>query len=233
MKFVSALLIILLAQLSFSQNHFLKKQKLDSLRAQLTADSVHTFRFKKIRPYGNIDNRNSFNKPSNFTGYQLGVIVNEYHTFGLGLYYLNSAPNASIATLRRGYRLSRLGYSTVFYEYLLYNKKHFEIDLPFEIGYGEYRARIVDTLNTKYNEGFVRSYLPLSAGVKFIARPIRWIGFSVMVGYRHFFEKKQVLDFNGFYFPLGVWVDLRQVYRDIKYYAFQKKRYKREVKKVF
>lgn len=53
-----------------------------------------------------------------------------------------------------------------------------------------------------------------------------------MVGYRYFLQQDKVLDFDGFFFPVGVWLDLRQVYRDIKYYGVQKKRYHREVKKI-
>ena len=112
--FITVLLILFFAKLSFAQNESIKKHKLDSLKSKLRTDSLYTFRFKTLRPYGNIDNRNSFNKPSNFNGYQLGVIVNEYHTFGLGFYRLNRAPNAR-ATLKEGYQLNGLSYNTVFY----------------------------------------------------------------------------------------------------------------------
>lgn len=204
-----------------------KQKKIDSLTAKLAADSTHTYRFKTLRPYGSIDNRNSFIKPSNFNGYQLGVIVNEYHTFGLGFYRLNAANRAS-STIMKGYKLRALSYNTVFYQYLLFKKKYYEVDLPFELGYGTYRARITDTLR----KDFTPAFLPLSAGAEFIVKPVRWIGLSLMVGYRYFLQQDKVLDFDGFFFPVGVWLDLRQVYRDIKYYGVQKKRYHREVKKI-
>ncbi len=211
----------------------LKKHRIDSLTRKLIADSMHTYRFKTLRPYGNIDNRNSFYRPSNFTGFQLGVIVNEYHTFGIGFYRLNQARRAG-ATVNAGYNLRALSYNTVFYEYLLFNKRFYEVDLPFELGYGSYRARYSDTLHPKYNHIIAPSFLPLSAGVKFIAKPVRWIGLSLMAGYRYFIEtgKERVLDFNNFFYPVGVWVDLRQVYRDIKYFGVQKKRYRRAVNNV-
>ncbi|MES2678904.1 MAG: hypothetical protein V4635_03425 [Bacteroidota bacterium] len=232
MRFLILLLIpFFFVTFSFAQSDPEKKIKLDSLKAKLTADSLHTYRFKILRPYGSIDNRNSFIRPSNFNGYQLGVIVNEYHTFGLGFYRLNAANKAS-STIQDGYKLRALSYNTVFYQYLLFRKRYYEVDLPFELGYGRYRARISDTLREDYNQGIAGAFLPLSAGIECTVKPVRWIGLSVMVGYRYFLQQNTVLDFNGFYFPVGIWVDLRQVYRDIKYFGFQKKRYRREVKKI-
>lgn len=209
------------------------KIQVDSLTRELIADSMFTYRFKKLRPYGNIDNRNSFYRPSNFTGFQLGAIVNEYHTFGLGFYQLNRANKAS-ATVNEGFSLRALRYNTFFYEYLLLNKRYFEVDLPFELGYGFYRARFSDTLNPRYGKQITPSFIPLSAGIKFIAKPVKWLGLSIMAGYRYFIEtgKERVLDFNNIYYPIGIWVDFREIYRDIKYFGFQKRRYRREVKRV-
>lgn len=234
MKFVAALVSILLFGGTLTaQNDSIKKHKVDSLTLKLQADSLHTFRFKTLRPYGNIDNRNSLfrSKPSNFNGYQLGVIVNEYHTFGVGFYALNSASRSN-SPVKKGYSLRNLRYNTVFYEYLLFNKRYYEVDLPFELGYGSYHARYTDTSMAIVNKNIYPSFLPLSAGVKFVVKPVRWIGLSLMIGYRYFIEKKDILEFNNLFFPVGIWVDFRQVYRDIKYYGFQKKRYRRAVKEI-
>lgn len=234
MKRLLPFFFLLMCSGSFlSQTLSTKQRRLDSLERKLIADSMHTFRFKKLRPYGNIDNRNSFYRPSNFNGYQLGVIVNEYHTFGIGFYRLNRANKAS-ATVASGYSLRSLRYNTVFYEYLLFNKRYYEVDLPFELGFGSYRARFSDTLSPYFNHTVSPTFLPLSAGVKFVIKPVRWIGLSMMVGYRYFIETGNyaILDFNNLYYPVGIWVDLRQVYRDIKYYGVQKKRYHRAVNEV-
>jgi len=231
MKLIFAMLMLLMANTLFSQNAASKSRQLDSLGKKLRTDSLHIFRFKKLRPYGNIDNRNSFNKPSNFTGYQLGLIINEYHTFGVGFYRLNQAPKA-VATVHQGFRLRSLTYNTIFYEFMLLNRKYLEMDLPIELGFGNYVARITDTTNANFNKSIVPKFFPLSVGVKLIAKPVRWIGFSLMVGYRHLIDENKVLDFNGFNFPVGIWVDLRQVYRDVKYYGIYKKRYRRETKKI-
>lgn len=234
MKFFVALsLLFAFGYNSYTQTDSIRQHKIDSLTLKLQRDSLHTFRFKTLRPYGNIDNRNSFikNRPANFNGYQLGVIVNEYHTFGIGFYRLNSATRIN-SPVKEGYKLRALRYNTVFYEYMLVNKRYFEVDLPFELGYGSYQVRYTDSAAAIYDKNIYPSFLPLSAGIKFIGKPVRWIGLSVMVGYRYFIEEKRILDFNNLFFPLGIWIDFRQVYRDIKYYGVQKKRYRRAVKEL-
>jgi hypothetical protein len=234
MKFFSVFLLLLFClPVLLAQNDSIKQRKKDSLRLKLTNDSLHTYRFKKLRPYGNIDNRTSLlrKRPSNFNGYQLGFIVNEYHTFGVGFYRLNSATRLN-SSVKAGYNLRSLNYNTVFYEYLLVNKKYFEIDLPFELGYGTYKARYSNNVGVDFSRNISSFFVPAGAGVKFVGKPVRWVGISLMAGYRYFIEKNSILDFNDLYFPIGIWVDFREIYRDIKYFGFQKKRYNRAIKSL-
>jgi hypothetical protein len=213
-----------------AQHDPVKKHKIDSLTAKLKADSLRTFRFKKLRPYANIDNRNSFirNHPANISGLQLGVIVNEYHTFGFGSYKLNQASQKD-APIKNGYRMNYLRYFTVFYEYVLLSHRYIEIDLPFELGVGNYNANIVDTLDMKKDRTISPGFVPLGSGVKINLKPVPWIGVTFMGGYRQVLERKINLDLSGIYYSFGIWLDLRQVYRDIKFYGFQKKKYKKAV----
>ncbi len=74
--------------------------------------------------------------------------------------------------------------------------------------------------------------MPLGAGAKFIVKHIRWVGISTMIGYRYIPYKQNLLDYDGLYYSLGIWVDFRQIYRDIKYYGVQKKRYRNKVKAI-
>ncbi|MEO6305053.1 MAG: hypothetical protein ABIP51_17985 [Bacteroidia bacterium] len=223
---------LLFFQISIAQNDSIKKQKIDSLTKKLTKDSLHTFRFKKLRPYANIDSRNSFvtNNLTNLSGFQLGVIVNEYHTFGFGLYTLtkfskSNTPFSAISSF------NRFGYVNVFYEYFLLNRRYLEIDLPFEVGVGGFQAQLRDTLATGLTN-ISKWFVPLGAGVKFIVKPVRWIGISSMIGYRYIPYKQNLIDYDGLYYSLGIWMDFRQIYRDIKYYGVQKKRYRRDVQSV-
>ncbi|MBA3680088.1 MAG: hypothetical protein H0W73_02710 [Bacteroidetes bacterium] len=230
--FLAVIIVLFLFENSFSQNDSIKKQKIDSLTKKLIVDSAHTYRFKKLRPYANIDSRNSFltTNLTNLSGFQLGVIVNEYHTFGFGLYTLTkfSKTNTPLSAVSE---FNRFGYINAFYEYFLLNRRYLEIDLPFEIGVGGFQAKLRDTSATGLSK-IEKWFVPLGAGVKFIAKPVRWIGISSMIGYRYIPYKQSLLDYDGLYYSLGVWVDFRQIYRDIKYLGLQKKKYRRDVQQV-
>jgi hypothetical protein len=53
-----------------------------------------------------------------------------------------------------------------------------------------------------------------------------------MISYRYIPYNQNLLDFDGLCYSLGIWVDFRQIYRDIKYYGVQKKRYRNKVKAI-
>ncbi|MBL7918961.1 MAG: hypothetical protein JNJ40_01525 [Bacteroidia bacterium] len=231
-SFLAAIFVLFVFHSSIAQNDSIKKIKIDSLTQKLMADSAHNYRFKKIRPYANIDSRNSFveSNLTNLSGFQLGVIVNEYHTFGIGLYTLTkfSKKNSPFSAIAE---FNRFGYINAFYEYFLLNRKHLEIDLPFEIGAGGFQAKLRDTTATGLNK-IEKWFMPLGAGVKLIAKPIRWIGLSTMIGYRYIPYKQDLIDYDGLYYSLGVWVDFRGIYRDIKYYGRIKKKYRSDVDQI-
>ncbi len=230
--FFAFIATLLFLQISFAQSDSLKKQKVDSLTKKLVLDSLHTYRFKKLRPYANVDSRNSFvtSNLTNLSGFQLGVIVNEYHTFGFGIYTLTKFSKSN-SPLNAISEFNRFGYVNVFYEYFLLNKRYLEIDLPFEVGVGGFKANLRDTSATGLSK-IEKWFVPLGAGVKFIVKPARWIGISSMIGYRYIPYKQNLLDYDGLYYSLGVWVDFRQIYRDIKYLGIQKKKYRRDVQNV-
>lgn len=60
---IHILFIIALTCQSFiyGQNS-LNQQRIDSLTTKFKKDSAHIYRFKKVRPYASLDNRNSFIK---------------------------------------------------------------------------------------------------------------------------------------------------------------------------
>lgn len=228
---VSLIFIFSIFQIVVAQQYIPSKIKIDSLTKKLEADSAHTYRFKKLRPYLNADSRNSFN-PTNLTnisGLQYGVRVNEYHTFGIGLYTLSrfSTNNTPIDAI---FKINSLGYMNLFYEYILLNKKYYRLSLPFEVGVGGFEGKSLDTLSTKTN--ILKLFVPLGAAAKFVVKPVRWMGISTMIGYRYIPYKQNLVDYDGLYYSVGVWVDFRQIYRDIKYYGVQKKRYRRQVKAI-
>jgi len=112
------------------------------------------------------------------------------------------------------------------------DKRFFEIDLPFEIGYGKYRLKSEDIATQQVYRNASESIVPLGAGVQLVLKPVRWIGFSTTGGYRYVNVKNPGLNFNGMYYSFGLWLDVRQVYRDLKYYGFIKRKYKEAMKET-
>jgi hypothetical protein len=216
----------------------LKQHKVDSLTIKLKKDSAHIFRFKNLRPFAAIDNRNSFIKdaPVNVKGFQLGAIVKEKHTVGFGIYSLqNSSKQKIIAKNDKNIATKRtlnLSYLTLFYQYVIIDKRFFELDLPLEVGLGGYSIKLEDTITHKIIADQKGGALLTSGGVNIILKPVRWIGLSGTAGYRISLDKNPNVNFSGAYYSYGVWVDIRQIYRDIRFYGFTRKKYKRHVKDV-
>jgi hypothetical protein len=220
-----------------SQTDSIKKQKIDSLRLKFKADSARIYRFNKYRPYANIDNRNSFirNKPVNLQGVQIGFILKEYHVFGIGYYTMTQQSQKPVKTNEDTRTLNRslnLNYYTLFYQYVLLDKRFLEIDLPFEIGYGTYTLKFEDALTKDIVRNTSAPIVPMGAGVQIVLKPFRWIGFCTMSGYRYVADQNVNVNFNGFYYSFGLWLDVRQAYRDIKFYGSVKKKYKRAVNEI-
>lgn len=210
-------------------------QKIDSLRARLRKDSAHIYRFQKLRPYLSLDNRNSWinHQPVNFKGLQAGVILHEKHTLALGLYAMSQKSKRSIRTKDGQQTVERslsLNYLTLFYQYAVVDKRYFEFDLPFEIGLGGYDIQFRDTVTGHIYREVKGGIIPLGLGVQPVFKPFKWVGIPLLLGYR-FVGSNSVANFNGWYYSIGVSLDLRQIVRDSRYY-FKKRRFKREVKKL-
>ena len=57
-------------------------------------------------------------------------------------------------------------------------------------------------------------------------------GISSMIGYRYIYKKETFLNYDGLYYSIGLWLDFRQIYRDIKYYKIQKRNYRKQINHV-
>lgn len=238
MRFFFTLLLLVFLNDLFSQNDSLKKVKLDSLKISLKIDSLRLYRFNKIRPYANVDNRNSFitKKPANVKGGQIGTIINEYHVFGFGFYTITQESQKAVKTTDNANnnidKSLKINYGTIFYQFVMIDKRFFEIDLPFEMGLGRYTLKFKDVATSQIFKNESASLVPLGAGIQLVLKPVRWIGFSTTGGYRYVGVNSQDLNFNGLYYSFGLWLDIRQVYRDIKYYGFIKRKYKEHVNRI-
>ena len=232
---------ILFFILCYSISH--SQTQLDSLKLKFQKDSAHNFRFKKIRPCFSIDQRNSWiknekglrNVPVTINGIQLGVILKEKHTLGFGFYSMNRTSQKPVKISDQNSKITYqelvLKYATVYYQYVIFDTRFFEMDLPLEVGVGNYIYTLKDETQTALLWKEAGPLKITGGGVNIVLKPVRWIGVSGMAGYRIVaFNKKTNLNFNGFYYSYGVWIDLRQIYRDIKFYGFIRPKYRKNVK---
>lgn len=221
----------------FGQNSA-KQYRIDSLTTKFKKDSAHIYRFKKVRPYASLDNRNSFIKdaPVNVKGFQLGTILHEKHTVGFGLYSLQNSSKQNFTTKNEKNIIAKrnltLSYLTLFYQYVIIDTRFFELDVPLEVGLGGYHLSLEDTLAHKIITDKRGGVSLTAGGVNVILKPIKWIGISGTAGYRLALDKNPNLNFSGAYYSIGLWVDIRQIYRDTRFYGFTRKKYRRELKAI-
>jgi hypothetical protein len=233
------LLLLVLIQFGLSAQNFTDKQiqQRDSLTAKLKADSSRIFRFQKLRPYFNIDQRYSYIKdaPININGIQLGVLLHERHAIGLGAYTISATSKQSVKTKTdKTIDLARtldLKYTTVFYQYTAIDKRYFELDLQAEFGLGHFDLKVYDSKTWTLIPKLSRSAGMLVSGIgtAIAIKPFRWVGIMGMAGYRLTSVNTPNLNFNGVYYGYGLWLDIRQIIRDIRYYAVKKPKYKKQV----
>ena len=213
-------------------------KKKDSLTAQLKADSTHTYRFQKYRPYINLDQRNSFirNQSININGLQLGVLIKEKNIFGLGGYAITLNSKQKVKT-KFGNSLNvnrtlNMDYGTFFYQYVALDKRYWEIDMQCEIGAGIYDFKYYDANTNKFLGERKAGILVAGLGPLIAFKPTKWIGIIAMIGYRYTSEKNATLNFNGIYYSYGVWLDIRQIIRDYKFRLVKKSKYKKQIKEL-
>ena len=238
-KYRYILFLMILHTVLFSQNQITKELKqIDSLTAQLKADSARIYRYQKYRPYINLDQRNSFirNAPINVNGLQFGVLIKEKHVIGLGGYIITASSQQKIRTKTDknipANKVLNMDYGTFFYQYVALDKRFFEIDLQAELGGGVYDYKYYDITTNKQLADRSAKIIVGGLGPLLAFKPFKWIGIIGMIGYRFTFEKNTNLNFNGIYYSYGVWLDVRQIIRDYNYYLVKKRKYRKQIYEV-
>ncbi len=236
MRFILTIILVACTiRISFAQTGGSKKEKADSLKKQLEADSARIFRPRLAKPYLRLENKYSFinKKPVNLVGFLAGATFLEKHVVCAGYYTLNRKIQKSIEVIDENNVVTReyvtLNYFVFSYQYVLFNKRFLQINTPVEIGYGIYDTRTTDNFDVflKKSRGTI---VPISAGLQLIFKPIKWIGISFVGGYRHAVQEKNInLNFTGFYYSFGIWVDARHVTRWSRY-QLKKTRYRKSLK---
>jgi hypothetical protein len=207
----------------------------DSLATALLSDSTHIYRVTIAKPYLRLENRTSFLNHArvNFLGFMAGVNLHQNHIVCAGYYQLDRRSKIPFRQAGTG-RLHEYGnveFVNVSYQYIFLNRKHLQMQLPLEFGYGSYRVGIDNDLPTNAGIPEEGNFIPISGGLQSIIRPVRSAGISLMLGYRYAKHEALALEFNGFYYAFGIWIDARQVYRDLRY-AWVKKRYREALEQL-
>jgi len=208
----------------------------DSLYNKFRTDSLKNYRYKKFRPHLAIDNRNSVitKAPINLRGIQVGLRIAEKHVAGVGFYRTTPFSQKAYTILNPDNRLVnrriKMDYATLYYKYKLMSSRFVDAYLAFELGAGEARARLFDSINNVLLKAEIIKIFPLGAGMQMVLKPVKWFGVTTMGGYRYVNEGSIRFNFNGWYYSFGLWLDVRQVYRDIRFHGRIKKRYLRDLK---
>lgn len=218
-------LFLLLHFISFAgiwaQESQIKQFKADSLQQRFSKDSAFIYRYKKIKHYANIDFRNAFvdNNFLSLVGLRIGVTIHNRHTVGIGGYILNEFSILKSNRVRT-YEFEEVGYVTLIYEYILHDGKYLDIHFPFEIGYGAYAAKPVNSSST---EDIKSPMVPTGVGIKFLLMPSAWIGVKFGGGYRYVWEQNSPVGLDGLYFAIGVRIDIAKTYQDMRFMRLRKK----------
>lgn len=236
-RVTSAIFLFVTFFSSYSQS------RIDSLKQKFQKDSAHIYRFKIIRPWLAIDQRNSWIRnekgakkvPVTINGLQAGLIIKEKHTLGFGLYTMNATSQKPVKLNDKNNKITYqelvLKYITLYYQYVIVDTRFFELDVPMEVGLGNYVYNLKDENQSVLLWHEAGPAKLTGGGVQIVLKPLKWIGISGMGGFRIVtFNKKTNLNFNGLYYSYGVWIDLRQIYRDIKFYGFVRPKYRKKLK---
>jgi hypothetical protein len=112
-----------------------------------------------------------------------------------------------------------MGYVTLFYQYLLLDRRYIEIGVPLEIGAGNYHTTVTDSLG-KNVRGFtdtLKKGIVLFGGGLSIDFKLKWIGFNVMGGYRLVSgSEPSHVNFNGFFYSYGLQIYFGEILKSFK-----------------
>ncbi len=227
-------------QTSFSQ--LSKKQKLDSLQAKFKTDSAYLYRYKKVKFLLAIDTRNSFIHTDkkiavNVNGFQIGLVYKDHHNFALGFYSVLNTQSKQIQSdnLTKVNINLKIGYTTLFYEYIFLDTKRWEIGIPVEIGHGNYQTTETDSAGKtvkSFADTTQKSINLFGAGLDVTFKVWTWLGVNAMGGYRLASGGNlNGVNFNGVFYSVGMQIYFGQLYKMAKF-GLKRRMYRNNVEKV-
>ncbi len=212
-----------------------KTSQLDSLTQKFLNDSAHIYRLKKFRPYADLDHYQTYlnDKLVNIRGFSIGAMYNNRHAFGLGLHGITLNDQKKAVTRFRdtanvAEQLS-LRYASLFYQYTFINNRYLAVFMPTQLGIGRYVLTTDNLARNKRISQKTGGTIPASLGATLVLKPIKWVGISGTGGYRMVLDKNPNLNFSGLFFGYGVWLDIQQIIRDVKFYGFARPKHRKQV----
>jgi hypothetical protein len=211
--FLTLFVFLLGNNYSFAQ--LSKEDKLDSLQAKFKQDSSHIYRYRPLKFLFAIDKRNSFintnaKVPVQVGGLQIGVVLKEHHSMGLGFYSISHTQVIHpVEDPKRSQNVKlNMGYVTGFWEYTLVDTRYWEIGFPLEMGLGNYQTLVTDTTGKRvpeFKDTLKRGILLLGAGFDIDFKFFRWAGVNLMGGYRLVGgNEPNKVNFNGVFYSFGL-----------------------------
>jgi len=168
----------------------------------------------------NFNNRFSYsdNKLNSILGFKLGFSMLHKHKVGLGFNYLYSnIYNLKTLTVDNiSYDIkSPLTYFFVsaFYEPILYQDKHWELSLPFQLGVGQsYFSYWIDNKRILYDKS---TNINIESVLSGHYKIFWWVGIGSGIGYNYNLKTNKQIEksFNGLVFYAKIKIFLGDIYR--------------------
>lgn len=208
-----------------------KATKLDSLHNQFVKDSIWIYRPKSVFPLLASDQRNSFinGNAVNIWGVKAGVTLYDRHNMGIGGYSLNTSAQHYVPRIDRTLNQTmKVQYLTTFYEYSFIEKRWWEVGMPVEVGFGNYKINSTDANTGKVlptRNGWI---VPLGTGIDINFKPTKWFAINIIGGYRFTIANNPHINLSGWYYSFGGTVYVRQILQDFRYFN-KKRNYKKQL----
>lgn len=214
------LLILMLCTVSlFSQKKMSRKE--------FIKDSTYIMRVKLVRPQFRFDNRTIFIKGQalNINGLDAGVLLKEKLRLTLGYYRSVKDITTERETIDNieFEREANLSYGSINVEFIYKNTRYISLGMPLDFNFGKNTLTYTDVISREQQRatGFV---FTTDFGLSAILKPIRWIGIKGIVGYRKtIFNQVKGARNDGFFTSIGIYVDIREVVKDVQMFKLKKK----------
>jgi len=153
---------------------------------------------------------------------RIGAQYKGVHRFGFGFYALskqivfqNSEVDAADAPNPTTSRIS-VGFSTIFYERVLFKVPKWEVSLPIYLGAGKVRSEYLNNLgNYKSHSKTPYSLLGLGVSAKYYL--LTWLAPRITVGHRFTYNTNSEIRkaFDKPFYALGISISIGELYKSI------------------